>query len=59
MNSGVSEKFITEFTSSQMVLHAYILFLVGGIEDSKDILQETNLVLCASVFKARHCAGGG
>lgn len=45
MNSGVSEKFITEFTSSQMVLHAYILFLVGNIEDSKDILQETNLVL--------------
>lgn len=40
MNSGVSDKFITEFASSQMVLHAYILFLVGGVDDSKDILQE-------------------
>ena len=45
MNTVASEKFITELTSSQMALNAYILFLVGGIDDAKDILQEANLVL--------------
>ena len=45
MKKVVTEKFITELTSSQMALHAYILFLVGAIDDAKDILQETNLVL--------------
>ena len=28
-----------------MALHAYILYLVGRIDDAKDVLQETNLVL--------------
>ncbi len=45
MNMVVSESFITQLTSSQMALNGYILFLTGNIDDTKDILQETNLVL--------------
>jgi len=45
MSRGSTENFIQELTSAQMALHAYILFLVGAIDDAKDILQETNLVL--------------
>ena len=40
-----SERFVSQLTAIQGALYAYICVLLGGPEDTPDVLQETNLVL--------------
>ncbi|MBN1396121.1 MAG: sigma-70 family RNA polymerase sigma factor [Pirellulales bacterium] len=39
------EAFVDRVTSAQQGLFAYILSLVAHVDDAKDVLQETNLIL--------------
>lgn len=40
-----SAEFVKRLTEAQFALQSYIAFLIGNVEDAKDILQETNLSL--------------
>src|ERR1700722_18769690 len=41
----VSEEFARQLTGAQSQLYACICALLGGTQDARDVLQETNLVL--------------
>ena len=38
-------EFVSRLTAAQFALHGYIAFLVGNVEDAKDILQDVNVTL--------------
>jgi RNA polymerase sigma-70 factor, ECF subfamily len=43
---GLPAEFVTRLTASQGALYAYIVSLMGGLDQANDVLQETNLKLC-------------
>lgn len=43
---GLPAEFVTRLTASQGALYAYIVSLLGGLDQANDVLQETNLKLC-------------
>lgn len=43
--SNATEQFVTRLTDCQQRLYAFILSLVHDIDNARDVLQETNLVL--------------
>ncbi|MEM1353828.1 MAG: sigma-70 family RNA polymerase sigma factor [Planctomycetota bacterium] len=43
--AGQSEAFVTDFTSCQSRVYAYIFTLTGDREQARDVLQEVNLVI--------------
>lgn len=44
-NKAELAEFVNRLTAAQFALQSYITFMVGNVEDAKDILQETNLTL--------------
>ena len=44
--SGPTPEFVQLLTSSQSALYAFIVSLLGGVNDANDVLQETNMKLC-------------
>lgn len=44
--SGPTPEFVQQLTASQSALCAFIVSLLGGVNDSHDVLQETNMKLC-------------
>jgi len=43
--NSVDESFVVLLTSAQCDLHAYVAYLLGGRDEARDVMQETNLVL--------------
>ena len=43
--NDITERFVSELTSSQPRLFAYVLSLLRNPDEARDVLQETNLVL--------------
>lgn len=52
--NALSADFVTRLMGSQGPLYAYIVSLMGGLDQANDVLQETNLKLCrkAAVYDA-------
>jgi len=48
--SGPTPEFVQRLMSSQSAMYAFIVSLLGGVNDADDVLQETNMKLC------RRCA---
>ena len=48
--SGPSPEFVQQLMGCQSALYAFIVSLLGGVNDANDVLQETNLKFC------RRCA---
>lgn len=46
MQSGLQPEFVQRLTTSQSALYAYIVSLMGTVEQANDVLQEANLKLC-------------
>jgi RNA polymerase sigma-70 factor (ECF subfamily) len=44
--SGPTPEFVQHLTASQSALYAFIVSLLGGVNDANDVLQETNMKLC-------------
>jgi RNA polymerase sigma-70 factor (ECF subfamily) len=44
--SGPTPEFVRQLTASQSALYAFIVSLLGGVNDANDVLQETNMKLC-------------
>ena len=44
--TGPTPEFVQLLTSSQSALYAFIVSLLGGVNDANDVLQETNMKLC-------------
>jgi RNA polymerase sigma-70 factor (ECF subfamily) len=44
--SGPTPEFVQHLTSAQSALYAFIVSLLGGVNDANDVLQETNMKLC-------------
>ncbi len=44
--SGPTPEFVQQLTASQSALYAFIVSLLGGVNDANDVLQETNMKLC-------------
>lgn len=44
--TALPAEFVQRLTLSQSALYAFIVSLMGGVEEANDILQETNLKLC-------------
>jgi len=44
--SGPTPEFVQQLTSCQSALYAFIVSLLGGVNDANDVLQETNMKLC-------------
>jgi RNA polymerase sigma-70 factor (ECF subfamily) len=44
--SGPTPEFVQLLTASQSALYAFIVSLLGGVNDAHDVLQETNMKLC-------------
>jgi RNA polymerase sigma-70 factor (ECF subfamily) len=44
--AGPTPEFVQLLTSSQSALYAFIVSLLGGVNDANDVLQETNMKLC-------------
>jgi len=43
---GPTPEFVAQLTASQSALYAFIVSLLGGVNDANDVLQETNMKLC-------------
>jgi RNA polymerase sigma-70 factor (ECF subfamily) len=43
---GPMPEFVAQLTASQSALYAFIVSLLGGVNDANDVLQETNMKLC-------------
>ena len=43
---GPTPEFVAQLTASQSALYAFIVSLLGGVNDAHDVLQETNMKLC-------------
>ena len=43
---GPTPEFVQQLTASQSALYAFIVSLLGGVNDANDVLQETNMKLC-------------
>jgi len=43
---GPTPEFVVQLTASQSALYAFIVSLLGGVNDANDVLQETNMKLC-------------
>ncbi len=44
--SGPTPEFVQQLTAAQSALYAFIVSLLGGVNDANDVLQETNMKLC-------------
>jgi RNA polymerase sigma-70 factor (ECF subfamily) len=44
--SGPTPEFVQLLTASQSALYAFIVSLLGGVNDAHDVLQEANMKLC-------------
>lgn len=44
--SGPPPEFVQQLTASQSALYAFIVSLLGGVNDAHDVLQEANMKLC-------------
>ena len=44
--AGPTPEFVQLLTGAQSALYAFIVSLLGGVNDANDVLQETNLKLC-------------
>ena len=44
--SGPTPEFVAQLTASQSALYAFIVSLLGGVNDANDVLQEANMKLC-------------
>jgi RNA polymerase sigma-70 factor (ECF subfamily) len=44
--NGPTPEFVQQLTASQSALYAFIVSLLGGVNDAHDVLQETNMKLC-------------
>ena len=44
--SGPPPEFVQQLTAAQSALYAFIVSLLGGVNDANDVLQETNMKLC-------------
>jgi len=44
--TGPTTEFVQQLTGCQRALYAFIVSLLGGVNDANDVLQETNLKLC-------------
>ena len=43
---GMRPEFVQCLTASQSALYAFVVSLMGGVDEANDVLQETNLKLC-------------
>ncbi|NBQ54908.1 MAG: RNA polymerase subunit sigma-70, partial [Proteobacteria bacterium] len=43
---GPPPEFVHQLTACQSALYAFIVSLLGGVNDASDVLQETNMKLC-------------
>ncbi len=43
---GLTPEFVQRLTACQSALYAFIVSIMGGVEQANDVLQETNLKLC-------------
>ena len=43
---GPTPEFVAQLTASQSALYAFIVSLLGGVNDANDVLQETSMKLC-------------
>ena len=43
--AGPTPEFVQLLTGAQSALYAFIVSLLGGVNDANDVLQETNLKL--------------
>ena len=44
--AGPTPEFVQLLTGAQSALYAFIVSLLGGVNDANDVLQETNMKLC-------------
>ena len=44
--SGPTPEFVQLLTASQSAMYAFIVSLLGGVNDAHDVLQEANMKLC-------------
>ena len=53
------KEFVYQLTDWQNRLFGYLVTLLGNLHDARDVLQETNLVLCRKILQSQdtcsHC----